>query len=79
MTDATRLHRIEPGTSVDLSAIDLSQDRGFGQSGANAGGHVVRRDGLIKLFSAAIRQDYGKHGRLKTFDAMELRPTRHFG
>src|SRR4051794_12463139 len=63
----------EGATEVDLAAIDLGQDRSFGQTGANAGSHVVRRDGSVKLFTAAIRQDYDKHGRPKTVGTIGLR------
>ncbi len=36
-------------------------------------------DESLRLFPTAIGQDYGKHGRLKTFSAMELRQSQPFG
>jgi hypothetical protein len=52
---------------VDLATIDLGQDRGFGEAGADFGGHSVGRDRSIELFAAAMGLDYGKPGRLIDF------------
>jgi hypothetical protein len=60
------------GMEVDLATIDFGEDCGFCETGADSGGYVVSGDRTIKLFAAAIGQDYGKHGDWKTVDAMEL-------
>jgi hypothetical protein len=60
------------GMEVDLATVDLGEDCGFCETGADSGGDVVSSHGTIKLFAAAIGQNYGKHGDWKTFGAMGL-------
>jgi hypothetical protein len=60
--EANLAARGERGMKVNLAAIDFGEDCGFCETGADSGGYVVGGDGTIKLFAAAIGQDYGKHG-----------------
>ncbi len=46
---------------IDELAVDFGHDRRLGEPGADFLGDIERGNGAVELFTAAIRQNYGKH------------------
>jgi hypothetical protein len=54
---------VDAVAGVDQLAVDLAGQRGLGQAGADRGGDLADRHGIVEFTAAAVGERNGDHGR----------------